>query len=278
VLVHERQPPERMARYAISVFIDIWRAAGHSVAVVYGTDRHVPADVCIVHVDLSVVPAEYLAFARRYPRAVNAEVGDIRKSAFSRLLLERGSAYNGRVIVKTDLNAGGSPERVTSRGPLRRSVHRSYPVRRLRRALGRSLRVEQLYRVYDSLADVPPRYLDHPYVVERFVPEKVDGSYCVRCFSFLGDRFISYRLTSPQPVVKVHTSVSLEDVTPHPDVFRIRDEFRIEYGKLDYVVHGDEMFLLDINKTMGGAGRRRPNAALRAAWRDRASGIDAFLG
>lgn len=266
-----------MGRYAINVFIDSWRAVGHSVAIVCGTDRHVPADVCIVHVDLSVVPAEYLAFARRYPSAVNAEVGDIRKSTFSRLLLEPGSAYDGRVIVKTDLNAGGSPERVASQGPLRRSFHRCLPVRKLRRALGRPSRVDQLYRVYDSLADVPPRYLDQPYVVERFVPEEVDGSYGVRCFSFLGDRFLSYRLTSPNPIVKVHTSVSLEDVTPHPDVFRLRDELRIDYGKLDYVVHDDKVFLLDVNKTMGGAGRPRPNPALKAAWLERASGIDAFL-
>jgi hypothetical protein len=76
-----------------------------------------PADILLIHVDLSVVPDEYLEFASRYPIALNKAAKDIRKSLISLNLVRAGDSYSGKVIVKTDLNYGGSPERIMRRNP-----------------------------------------------------------------------------------------------------------------------------------------------------------------
>src|SRR5436853_5983452 len=91
VLFHERQSEEQVRLYAIHHLADVWRADGGEVLYVFGVREHVPADVLVVHVDLSVVPDEYLEFAGRYPAAINGKVRDIRKSTFSTLRVTRDS-------------------------------------------------------------------------------------------------------------------------------------------------------------------------------------------
>jgi hypothetical protein len=100
-----------LRKYAIANLADIWRKSGLQVVMLFGTKKYVPADLAIVHVNLSVVPEDYLAFARRYPAVLNGHVRDIRKSAISQNLLLPDSLYEGPVIVKTDLNSAGMPER-----------------------------------------------------------------------------------------------------------------------------------------------------------------------
>jgi hypothetical protein len=85
VLFHECQSEERLPLYAIHYLAGFWRADGLEVLYLFGAREHVPADILVVHVDLSVVPDEYLEFAGRYPAAINATVKDIRKSTFSAL-------------------------------------------------------------------------------------------------------------------------------------------------------------------------------------------------
>jgi hypothetical protein len=96
--------------YMIHDYSAFWREAGHDVVTLYGVDEFVPADALIVHVDLSVVPDEYLEFASRYPVVLNGRVKDIRKRAISRHLVTRGDSYRGPVIVKSDLNFAGASE------------------------------------------------------------------------------------------------------------------------------------------------------------------------
>ena len=43
--------------------------------------------------------------------ALNDQVPDIRKSTYSQLLVQPGDAYSGKVIVKSNFNFAGSPER-----------------------------------------------------------------------------------------------------------------------------------------------------------------------
>ena len=71
-----------------------------------------PADLVLLHVNLSVVPDEYLELASRYPIVVNGKAKDIRKSTYSTLRVTRDDPYAGPVIVKSNLNYAGVPEAI----------------------------------------------------------------------------------------------------------------------------------------------------------------------
>jgi hypothetical protein len=260
VLFHEGQEPARAVFYAIHHLAEIWRADGLDVVYLFGVEEFVPADVVIVHVDLSVVPDEYLDFARRYPVAANGGLRDIRKSNYSTLRVARDSAYAGRVIVKSNYNYAGVPERVLG-------VSNGEP----------EFEAQTDYRVYDSVAAVPaPVFDDEGLVVERFVPEYEDGRYHVRTLDILGDRHTSLRSASDHHVVTDSTAEEFEPVEPPAELFEIRRRFGVDYGKLDYVVHDSVVTLLDVNKTVG-ASAAQAGEDLQARRRDRAEGIWAFL-
>ena len=121
VLFHARERGLDPARYLVHHLAEPWREDGHDIVYVYGIKRFVPADLALVHVDLSIVPEDYLDFAAQYPIVLNGRVRDIRKTTTSRYLVRPGDGWDGPVIVKTDLNHGGSPERIYASRLLRRS-------------------------------------------------------------------------------------------------------------------------------------------------------------
>jgi hypothetical protein len=106
--------------YLVHHLAELWRRDGLEVVYLYGTDRFVPADLVLVHVDLSVVPAEYPEFAAQYPVVLNGRICDIRKTATSRYLVQPGDDWDGPVIVKSNLNCGGYPEYRSSLTGIRR--------------------------------------------------------------------------------------------------------------------------------------------------------------
>src|SRR5438876_1674546 len=154
ILFHEKNRKRHLSGYAITFLAEFWSQDGHRVHYLFGTRKFVPADLLLVHVDLSVVPDEYLEFASRYPIALNSDVKDIRKSQISTNLVKQDDVYSGKVIVKTDLNFGGSPERILRR-------HRS-PWRRLAsrfaraHTIGTGLETHSKFPIYDRLTDVSP--------------------------------------------------------------------------------------------------------------------------
>ena len=261
ILFHERQREQRLPLYAIHYLSEFWRADGLEVVHLFGVEELVPADVVVVHVDTSVVPDEYLEFARRYPIAINAGVSDIRKSSFSTLRVTRDSDYAGPIIVKSDLNYAGVPEQVVGES----------------RGIATPFGAPAEYPVYERLADVPGRFFDSPeFIVERFVPERDNGLYHVRLLDFLGNRHTCVRVSAEHHVVGVASQLGYEKVTPPPEVFEVRRRLKLDYGKIDYVMHGTRPVVLDVNKTMGAGNVTAPDD-LRAMRRHRAAGIYAFL-
>jgi hypothetical protein len=261
VLFHERQAPERTVFYAIHHLAEIWRADGLDVAYLFGVEEFVPADLAIVHVDLSVVPDEYLAFARRYPVAFNGRLKDIRKSNYSALRVSRDSDWAGRVIAKSNYNYAGVPERVLGvwEGPAEFAEQTDYSV-------------------YDSIADVPPGvFEDDRLIVERFVPEYEGGRYHVRTLDIVGDSYTSLRIASDHHVVSDATYAGHEEVEPPAELFEIRTRLGLDCGKLDYVVHDSNVTVLDVNKTVG-ASRGQTGEELQERRLHRAAGIRAYLG
>src|SRR5438067_8844409 len=110
VLFHEKNRKRHLRSYAISFLAEFWRQDGHRVHFLFGTRKFVPADLVLIHVDLSIVPDEYLEFASRYPIVLNRAAKDIRKSRVSTNLVRRCDSYSWHVIDKSDLNYGVTPE------------------------------------------------------------------------------------------------------------------------------------------------------------------------
>jgi hypothetical protein len=265
VLFHETDTPASIRQFGVMGLVDVWRDRGHEVQCLFGTRQRAEADLVFVHVDLSVVPDEYLEFAATYPVAVNGRVRDIRKSAFSELLLRPGDAWEGPVIVKSDRNYAGLPE-------ARRGVPRLDGS-----GLGPVFASSMDYRILPSLGSVPREVFDCPdLVVERFLPEEEDGRFHVRCYEFLGGHAACVRNVSEHPIVKLATVVARESIRPHPDVVALRERLGFDYGKFDYVEREGRAFGLDLNKTTGMSPSAGP--MLDADRRDRALGLYHFLG
>jgi hypothetical protein len=87
-------------------------------------------------------------------------------------------------------------------------------------------------------------------IVERFMPEREQGFYCLRGWVFFGNRGYTYKLFSSDSMVKTGTMVKYEFLDKPPAElvdFRIRNSF--DFGKFDYVEVDGKPILLDINKT-----------------------------
>lgn len=287
ILHHKDAPREYQEIYLLSTLAHLWRFQGIKVHHLYGTADHIPADVVFVHVDLSVVPRAYSSFAKQYPVALNATVLDIRKRKFSTLALRTPDAYEGPVIVKTDLNCGGLPERV-----IRDRIEPTWlkfsrhALHKLAARLGWSAPSDRVnhpsaYEVYPSSTEVPAVfYRDSRLIVEKFVPERRGQQYCHRRYFFLGDAEVNQVWFGTSPVCAMDSDQDdVEDVPVPPQLRNFRDRFGIDYGKIDYVLGKQgEVIVLDINKTPVGAS---PDPAdlpwLRQLCGDLHTGIKCFL-
>jgi hypothetical protein len=276
ILFHEKD--RKTNWYAIHFLAECWREDGLDVIFVFGPNQFIPADLAILHVNLSVVPPEYLELAHRYPIVLNGEAKDIRKSSFSINLIKPGEPFCGKVIVKTDLNYAGWPERTFNRPFMGSRLLTRFWLRfGFRNTACLDFQRPVDYRIYDNPRDVPPAYFKcKDVVVEKFLPEQDGDLYFVRQCHFLGNQVTCARIASKQPVVTSSTRISREIVEPHPEIMELRRRLKFDYGKFDYVIHDGKATLLDINKTPGtGASARATKIAAGA--RQRAAGIYSYL-
>ncbi|HWO11540.1 MAG TPA: hypothetical protein VNN80_18730 [Polyangiaceae bacterium] len=269
ILFSEHDQPDG---YVISRLADYWRQDGLRVEYLFGTERYVPADVLLLHVDLSVLPDDVLEFASRYPLVINRHARDIRKRTFSRLLVERRGAYAGPVIVKSNLNFGGEPESGRHPNPLLRLYHRA------RRGCFGLLTGHASYRIYPSKEQVPaPIWLDPDLIVERFIPERRGDAFALRTYHYLGERDSFFLCTSSEQIIKGSSTIRVDPLLPEPRLITMRRELRLDYGKIDYVQLEGEPIILDINKTVGLTTQSTEDPLLVTARRERAQGIYDFL-
>jgi hypothetical protein len=267
ILMHALDDPRSVNKYLISKFAEHWRRDGHEVFYLFGTREFVPADIAVVHVNLSMIPDEYLRFAARYPLTLNGRIRDIRKSRISKQLLVRDSSWTGPVIVKTDNNCGGMAERMfASRcGEGYGSVEELIEPESLR------IRGPWGYVIYPSLGHVPRPIFDDPsLIVEKFLPEIEGNMYCVRLLSVLGDRASCIRLRGQHPILNGATAQHIELVPPHDEILAMKEALHCDYGKLDYVVVSGSAVLLDVNITIAVSDNLLPSAALDEERRVRA--------
>ena len=250
LLFHERDRSRDLLRYDIMHIAKYWQQAGHEVIPVFGTRKFVAADIAILHVDLSLVPREYVDLADRYPLCLNKNALDIRKSRISAQLLKPDDDYEGPVIIKSNENAAGVPERINGDWRTRLIVG----CKRLLKGLGAGtvIHMQTDYRILDSLALVPRGIFDRSdLVVEKFLPERNAGFFCTRTYLFLGDGEACQLNFSNDPIVSWSNTIRTEFCAVHPQAKQWRRELGFDYGKFDYVIHRGEAVLLDANKTTG---------------------------
>ena len=262
VLFHETTPPNKFRSYRIWHYAQHWTQWGIDVQFVQGPDARIEADLLIPHIDLSVFPQEYRPLLSSTSMVINRHLVDIRKSAFSRNLVSLDDEYDGPVIVKTNCNYGGQPEKhALRRLPLHRRISSTWQqgMRILRQfastgslsklAYARAL-CPHGYPVYPSKRQVPSVAFKNPdLVVERFLPEKEGRSYYLRSYAFLGSEGLTVRFRSEHPVVKGINSRDPEFVPVHESIVAARHALGLDFGKLDYVIHDGQAVLLDVNST-----------------------------
>ena len=259
ILLHKDDAAFLYFKYLIKLLIKEWKARGYSIEIIRGAGRFVPADVVISHVDVTVVPDEYKEFLAQYRCVINANVPDISKSRISNNLVGRDDPYTGPVIVKTDRNSGGfAEERMVGHRHLfralaaRLTIGAAAPDQTSKSwAAVRQLKSGE-YPVFSSLREVPSEVFDNRHlVIEKFLPEVIGDSYHVRYYHFLGDKDLSERYQSKNKVVKASTSIGYEMVAAPPELLALRKQWGLDYGKIDYVVRGGNVIVLDVNPTPG---------------------------
>ena len=267
ILIHERDRLHE--RYYLHQMADTWTRDGHRVRVQPAPGPRVDADVVILHVDLTVVPTDYLEFARQYPVVVNGRVEDISKHRVSRNLVRREDGYDGPVIVKTDRNAGGQREAVQAH------IRLPLPLRKgpFRRRKPRKSKAD--YRVFPSVREVPKAvWEDRGLVVEKFLPERRGDFFCTHNWTFFGERERTSLLYSTGPVSRGARIIRRELVESPPDELRRRrEELGFDFGKFDYTMVDGSPVLFDTNRTPVATDMEwiRPHLAYLAG------GLDAFL-
>lgn len=274
ILFHERDRFRNLLRYDIMHVARYWQADGHQVLPVFGTAHWVPADIALLHVDLSVVPQTYLDFANQYPVCLNKQATDIRKSVISQQLLHQGDTYDGPVIVKSNENTGGIPERVNGNRRVRAGLWMHQLKQRMQNQT--IIRQPSDYRIIEHLSKVPAEVFSRPdLVVEKFLPERDGEFYCSRAYLFLGEGQNCQMSVSRNPVVSVGNCERLVECEIHPRVIEWRRQLGFDYGKFDYVLHDGEPVLLDANKTTG-SGDLVGNPMIERFRKMRADGLLAY--
>jgi hypothetical protein len=228
----------------------VWDGEGREILVHQGTRDPPEAAVAVLHVDLTSVPPAYLDLAKRYPRCVNGRIADISKRRLSRWLVSEDDSYDGAVVVKSNLNHGGDPERRLrlALGGIGARL-REAALRWLPAAWGGETRN---YQLFHRKAQVP-RWVwrRRDLVVERFFFEQRGELYALRHWHFFADRGHVTTFLASTPLVKWEHRVSVEpiDHAVPEEVWALRRSLGFDFGKFDYVVDQGRPVVFDTNTT-----------------------------
>ncbi len=232
--------------YLIAKLACHWQQAGYRIT--NGPVRSIDTDLAILHINQTRIPEDILPDNPCNSPFLNGKVLDISKSSFSTLRVFPEDNWEGSVIVKSDLNCFGKPEWRKSESGVWAKTRRRLAKRAW--SLVRQLPPER-YPVLKSLKNVPGWVWKTPdIIVERFMPEREQGLYCLRGWVFFGKRGYTYKLYATDPIVKTGTMVKYEFLDEPPAElvnFRMKNNF--DFGKFDYVEIDGAPILLDINKT-----------------------------
>jgi hypothetical protein len=223
--------------YLLREIAAVWKESGVEVTVLHGPTPNVRADLIILHVDLTFVPIDHIAYLRQFPKAINAPVVDISKRFISEHVLRSPDEFQGSVIVKANLNCAGVKEaRFAARGLMPKDQAEPFTD----------------YQIFESPSEVPAEYWkNRNIVIEKFLPERDGDQFCLRTWVFFGEKETNSLSYANEPIIKsskVVRRVSVPDEVP--DALRARrEELGFDYGKFDYAIVDGEFVLYDANRT-----------------------------
>lgn len=278
--------------YLIEWLMMEWGRRGFEIQVVRDIAQSLSTDLLIPHLDLTVIPGEYVRFMQLYQHVINRRVHDTSKRCISKNLLGKNDAYNGPVIVKTDRNYGGLPEEIVGAGLHKMPSSLARTARRAAIAVGSRITSSPPWRlitclqpgeypVFSGLSEVPSGiFKNKNLVVEKYTPEMDGSDYLLRYYYFFGEQETTLLLRSKQPVVKFSNAFQVEEIPVHPRLRQARAELGFDYGKFDYFEIDGEVVIFDVNKTPGhtaGHAGGRHEALYQKMVAHLAAGINAAL-
>lgn len=250
VLGHEIGYSPANERYIISHFCKHWRQQGMEVKILKGIKEDVEADIILNHIDLTVTPEKYIRFMEKFKHKINFNVQNISKKLYSKNLLMKNTAYNGKVFLKTDANCGGEIDFFTKQ--IEKHGQPIFSRSRQNKWDSKLFMRSYNYRLYESIDAVPDGVWENKnLIVEKFIPEIIeDDIYQVRYWYFLGDREVNVGVQSDKPVVKGPNITKRYFIEHIPDELRVyRDRFGFDYGRFDYSIVDGQVNLFDMNRT-----------------------------
>jgi hypothetical protein len=234
---------------AFSLLVDRFRQHGLKVATQIGLAVEKKARCVFNHVDLTTTPKPYLDYFKTFPNGINTSLVDISKSLVCHgSLVTPDDGYQGAVIVKTNLNCGGTPELdfFKRAGKL--------PQGRIKQSYSNARFMDPgNYPIYKSVNDVPPGVWENPHLIVQQFRTELDeqGRYCLRHCYVLGSKGFHTRNVSEKPIVKGRNILDrqvLDEPIP-PALLQAKERLGVDYGRLDYIVSNGEMVLFDVNRT-----------------------------
>lgn len=245
--------------FLLNRLADRWAEKGNEIRFRRLSDPPEATDLAILHADRTRLSSDLITPHLTNSPVINGRALDISKRHISRQLCHPGDGYAGPVIIKTDCNSWGMPERIRANGePSQQGwtdrllfrlqvqlVERIVPWRILRKV------PHGHYPVLDRPDQVPDWVWEsEDLVVERFVPERQGNDFVTRYWVFFGDREVVYTKRSPDYLVKRGDAVSKEIGGEIPEELRLRRrELGFDFGKFDWVMHEGRPILLDVNRT-----------------------------
>jgi hypothetical protein len=268
ILHHKHHTEMRAKKSIMAQLAKRWQLEGHVVNYLFGCKVYVPADILVLHIDLSETPEQYLTFANRYAKVINLGLTDIRKRTISRNLVAQNDSYSGPVIIKTDLNCGGTPERHLGVTPQTKPFSLFQKIKKCFNIKDpASIQTPSDYLIYSKRLKVPPSVFDNDkLVVEKFLPEKHGDAYYQRRYYFLGDAEYNEIHSTTVPIHATdsddHCIDYWEEQNIPAQLQAYRKELKADFGKIDYVIRDSQVVVFDINRTpSSGNIQRDPIAA-----------------
>ena len=268
----------RSARYwAMCGITQIWREWGASILVCSDKNfRWKGADIWWNHFDSTYIPPRLRErIGALNEPVINGQLLDISKRRISRNLVDASSDWDGPVIVKSNFNSAGKADRSLLREARSRLGWLPASFSRRRLGLGDFSLKEAVdsYQVYSGYSEVPNEVRDDPsFVVERFYEDRRGEHYSIRMMEKLGNATDSSRMFSDSPFVKSTTALGWEMIDTDPRVVEMATAMGVDYGKIDYLVQGDDVIIVDVNRTPAitsqGQERRRFLSSLAVGIQD----------
>ncbi|WP_156937877.1 hypothetical protein [Mesorhizobium sp. LNHC221B00] len=237
--------------YSIQSLLPRLEQAGMTVRVLDRPAREHLAPAALLHIDLTDVPHLYHDIARRYARTINGHALSIHRQLYSSLRIGAGDGHSGPVIVKTVLNSRGRPELRWRQ--YRNGWTRAMHFVRKTADPGYKERLCPRYRVYDTLAQVPPEaWGDERLMVEKFAFDSLDLPIVKHRYMFLLGAEVNMRQTYNDVLCKGSEIISNEigGAVP-PEVRAVRERLRLDFGAIDYFIVDGKGIVVDANKTVG---------------------------